>query len=511
MLILMSAVACVSGTPTQAPDSRPEARLVMAPGESQRVLDHTIVFEAVLEDSRCPTGVTCIREGDAAVRIRVSGANASATAYTLRTGGPGAREVTHGGVLVRLVDVAPYPAANTTTRPDEYPGDIPDPEKVNAMRSATARRLVFGALAAVVIAVGVFGDRARAQQPAGSVRVANFDIRAEPKDAAAGYLARVAPDATFTASLASARAAGIARLQAEYAALDVENSPLLGTIEIVGTRPGSGFLTGPSADRVAALRGFLAGHADAYGVSPGQAQSLELVADYVNPAGNMAWVELEQRINGLPVFQGFVRGGFTRNGELARVTGPLASGLDGVALPASPALGAARAVFLAAAHVGWPVAESDLVPKSVDAAGHVTFDRGSMADDAKASLVYFPLAPGVARLAWSAEIWGDPDVFLVVIDALDGTVLFRKNLTNYQTQAATYTVYNDDSPAPMSPTTTLPGSGTQAPFIGRTTLLSDRQRTTEHVQQPGLDDRRHEPDRREQRAGRHRPGRLRRR
>ena len=43
-----------------------------------------------------------------------------------------------------------------------------------------------------------------------------------------------------------------------------------------------------------------------------RSQSLELVADYANPAGNMAWVEFEQQINGLPVFQGLVRGGFTR-------------------------------------------------------------------------------------------------------------------------------------------------------------------------------------------------------
>ena len=69
-----------------------------------------------------------------------------------------------------------------------------------------------------------------------------------------------------------------------------------------------------------------------------------------------------------------------------------------------------------------------------------------MADDARAWPVYFPLAPGVARLAWATEIWGDPDVFLVVLDAEDGTVLFRKNLTNYQTQSATYTVYTRRQP-----------------------------------------------------------------
>src|SRR6185436_3987021 len=49
------------------------------------------------------------------------------------------------------------------------------------------------------------------------------------------------------------------------------------------------------------------------------------------------------------------------------------------------------------------------------------------------------------------------------------TVLFRKDLTDHQTQTATYVIYGDDSPAPLSPTSVLPGSGTQAPFISRST------------------------------------------
>src|SRR6185503_9229552 len=108
-------------------------------------------------------------------------------------------------------------------------------------------------------------------------------------------------------------------------------------------------------------------------------------------------------------------------------------------LSVSPTLSAAQAVSRAAANVGWTVAESALLQKSVDG-GRVTFARGPMADDAKAWLMYFPLAPGVARLAWATEIWGDPDAFLILLDAEDGTVLFRKNVTEYQSQPATYVV-----------------------------------------------------------------------
>src|SRR5262249_7018791 len=159
---------------------------------------------------------------------------------------------------------------------------------------------------------------------------------------------------------------------------------------------------------------FLTDNADVYGLTAAQVVNLELIADYENPAGNMSWVEFEQRINGLPVFRGLIRGGFTARGQLARTTGPLAAGLDAATLSVSAALTAAQAVSRAAANVGWTVAAQALVQKAVDG-DRVTFARGSMAADAKAWLLYFPVAPGIARLAWATEIWGNPDAFFILL------------------------------------------------------------------------------------------------
>jgi len=217
------------------------------------------------------------------------------------------------------------------------------------------------------------------------------------------------------------------------------------------------------------LRSFLSNYSDAYGISARQVEGFDLIADYVNPAGNMAWVEFQQRLNGLPVFQGLIRGGFTAKGELARITGAIAPILDNPSLEVSPHLSAAQAVSMAAANVGWNVDAGTLMQKSASEK-QVTFARGTMSDDAKAWLLYFPFREGVVRLAWATEIWGDPDAFLILLDAQDGTVLFRKNLTNYQTQPASYNVFTGDSPAPMSPSTVLPGSGTQAPYVAPTLL-----------------------------------------
>lgn len=316
------------------------------------------------------------------------------------------------------------------------------------------------------------------EQPQAAARLAaeadafpNFDIRLDKAKATpeqADFLATVAVAPDTGAALFEYEQATVASLRA--AGVVVESSPGLGTTEVVSAPLTGGFLTGPSEDRVAALRSYVQANAFAYGIAADQAQSLEVVADYVNPAGNMAWVELEQRFGGIPVFQGVLRGGFSAKGELIRTTGVLAAGVDSSQLASQPSRSAAQAVAASAANVGWNVAEGSLVEKPSGDPQRVTFDRGTMAADPSAWLVYFPLSRGVARLAWATQIVGDPYGFLTVVDAETGTILFRKNLTNFQTQSASYNVYNNDSPAPSSPTTALPGANFQAPFIARQTI-----------------------------------------
>jgi hypothetical protein len=95
------------------------------------------------------------------------------------------------------------------------------------------------------------------------------------------------------------------------------------------------------------------------------------------------------------------------------------------------------------------------------------------------SLVYFPLAPGVVTLAYQQFAFtSGPGDYLTVVDASTGAVLWRKNARAYQTpptQEARFSVYVQadgttpaDSPAPQSPNTAAPGSGTQFPEIPRT-------------------------------------------
>lgn len=94
----------------------------------------TIMFDSVVEDSRCPTDVMCAWSGQAIVRLRVEAAGEAAqtvelggfTDYegVLRPQRPELETVpsaTVGGYKIELLAVTPYPAHNATPpAPEEY-------------------------------------------------------------------------------------------------------------------------------------------------------------------------------------------------------------------------------------------------------------------------------------------------------------------------------------------------------------------------------------------------------
>ena len=83
----------------------------------------TVEFERVVSDSRCPTGATCVWEGDAAVAVavRLDGSSAS---YELHTQRREATELEFEGFVVRLVDLVPLPDLSNAPKPDSYTASL---------------------------------------------------------------------------------------------------------------------------------------------------------------------------------------------------------------------------------------------------------------------------------------------------------------------------------------------------------------------------------------------------
>jgi hypothetical protein len=76
-------------------------------------------FVGVASDSRCPIGVVCVWEGNAAAELGLAAGSGPTTPQVLNTSlDPGS--VDFAGVRVTLVDVAPWPVDGQPTDPADY-------------------------------------------------------------------------------------------------------------------------------------------------------------------------------------------------------------------------------------------------------------------------------------------------------------------------------------------------------------------------------------------------------
>jgi len=239
------------------------------------------------------------------------------------------------------------------------------------------------------------------------------------------------------------------------------------------------FLTVPSNEkRTDILKNFLKQNSELIGLENFQIDKLKTTADYTNPDGNLSFVSFEQKINDIPVFQGEVKAGFTKRGQIIRVINNLAPNLDDESL-SNDFGNAETAVSNAAKNIGLQTSEADTkriasTPNDLK----ITFERGQFAEQTTAEKFYFPVEPGVARAAWRVLLWTKTEAFYVIVDARDGTLLWRKNITESQTQPSTYNVYGNltsmmktaDSPTPFTPGCISPLSCPQPPIVSRTSF-----------------------------------------
>ena len=129
------------------------------------------------------------------------------------------------------------------------------------------------------------------------------------------------------------------------------------------------WLTAPNmAKRAGILRSFIKQNSALFGLDEQQIDALKTTADYANPDGNLSFAHLAQEINGLRVFQGEVKAGFTKRGEIIRVINNLAPALDYRNLSAEAETSAEQAVGEAAKYIGVQITENDT--KRIDLASN---------------------------------------------------------------------------------------------------------------------------------------------
>jgi hypothetical protein len=117
-LILLVCLTLAQCSPT-GPTVHIDEEFVLARGETATLADSgmRVKFVGVDGDSRCPADAFCIQGGDAIVRVEVR-SGGRAQSFELHTGNM--QPVQHENLVVRLVQLVPYPFSSRTIQPDEY-------------------------------------------------------------------------------------------------------------------------------------------------------------------------------------------------------------------------------------------------------------------------------------------------------------------------------------------------------------------------------------------------------
>ncbi|HZN10562.1 MAG TPA: M36 family metallopeptidase, partial [Blastocatellia bacterium] len=228
-------------------------------------------------------------------------------------------------------------------------------------------------------------------------------------------------------------------------------------------------LTRPSAaeDAERAARRFLREREELFRLRPDEVEELRVARRYRTGHNGLTHVTLQQQVGGIDVFQGEFTAHMDGGGGIIAASGELIPDLAHAVNLTRPALTAEAGLRLAAAAANAEV-RGTLAPAS-PAEGpdeRQEFDRegasGAFARRVGARLVYFPLAAGQARLAWQFILWlrETPDVYLILIDAGRGSLLYRYNLTAHQENPLKPhgQVFTGESPRPNAPY-----SGDEAP------------------------------------------------
>lgn len=308
----------------------------------------------------------------------------------------------------------------------------------------------------------------------------NYDIRTDKRaaDKILSFRSREKKTAVDIADIRETVVRGERALKNRVQDVEVAYNPELQHAEVITpkTSRGRSFLTRPSSGkRSNLLKQFLDENAELTGLKRSDIPSLRTVREHSNRPKSLSFVELKQEINGIPVFRGGVKAGFTASGELVRVVNGLAPGLDRNKL--SRDFGDPVAALTAAVEdIENTTVDLERAAREITIQGvEVKFGEGPSAPTAEK--IYFPTELGVAVAAWRVLIWQRESAFYVIVDAASGTVLWRKNITEEQTQPATYSVYADpdawmnvaQSPFPFSPGP-LTLTGAQGAAIPRTSV-----------------------------------------
>ncbi len=227
----------------------------------------------------------------------------------------------------------------------------------------------------------------------------------------------------------------------------------------------------------AIVRNYLDRHSVLFGVDGDVLQSTIVARDAVTTHNGVRTIWLQQVINGAPLIGCDLRANFTRQGELISIGSrllPVDSTPQAVSLHRLSEFDALRSAALHSDTV--PVEEMNATKLDrTNGRGAALFDaRPHVAGVSEVERVYFPVSESIIRPAYLVHISpaGQNERYEIIVDAESGALLSRHALgRSGAAEDATFRVWTDDSPAPMTPGPAAP-NGVQPAVVSRVLLTT---------------------------------------
>lgn len=260
--------------------------------------------------------------------------------------------------------------------------------------------------------------------------------------------------------------------------IEITVSDLTGSIEVLrSSQPLTKANRGRDGRSIAL--DFITANKRLYGLEDIDIANLHYVGESVNENSGLRLAIFEQMVNGRQIFQGELKVSIDRDGRVIQALGNLipfasvrASAIENLISP-EEALVKTMARMDINLDASKMTRTTEAEAKKDDLSAKVNYDSDGRQVSAESKIVYFPVAPGILIPAWSQTIWAKEADYYVLVDAVDGTTLFRKNIRSGQTHQARFRVYVQadgitpaDNPAPLSPSSLV--AGAQPPEIAPT-------------------------------------------
>jgi hypothetical protein len=299
-----------------------------------------------------------------------------------------------------------------------------------------------------------------------------FDARLDGNEAPVAAVAKAVDAAR--ALRAQGRAADESALRALVPTVKIQDSPLIGTPQVVLST--SEFLTPASPSKALdVVRGFVAAYPGLFEISPAELDAARVPRDFVTDHNGVHSFTFQQQIKGVDLFDCEVRANVMPDGRLINIGSRMLPRPDGDFVVKAPRLTDLDAVRFAAqsAGVDYTIA---ITPKTDQEGPSLKRTWNNTADfrtdePIVTELVYFPMTRDDIRTAWSVfiPVKGVGHAYDIIIDASTGELLHRQDRLVWDLTPMTFRVFTSDGVAPGSPGTSTP-TGFQFPEVPRTLL-----------------------------------------